>query len=45
MKDYANSMNEIQEIRRADRNEMLLRIDMKEYRKFTGKLSWLTMGT
>ena len=42
MKDYVNSMNEIQKIRRADRNEKLSKIKMKEYRMFARKLSWLT---
>ena len=45
MKDYANSLKEILEIRKADRNERLTKLEMKEYRKFTGKLSRLTQGT
>ena len=34
MKEYAQSLNEIKEIRRADRNKKLLRIELMEYRKF-----------
>ena len=45
MKDYAESITEIKEIRKADRNERLAKLEMKEYRKFTGKLSWLASGT
>ena len=39
MKDYTNSMEEVKDIRRADRNEALTRLEMKYYRNFTGKLS------
>ena len=45
MKDYANSFMAISDIRKADRNERLTKLEMKEYRKFTGKLSWLAAGT
>ena len=45
MKDYANSLEEISEIRKANRHDRLTKLVMKEYRKFNGKLSWLTQGT
>ena len=44
IKDYAQSLERIREIRRAHRNRALTRMEMIEYRKFTGKLSWLTTG-
>ena len=45
MEDYANSVEEIKEIRKADRAEKLTRTELKEYRKYTGKISWLSQGT
>ena len=45
MEDYADSINEIKEIRKASRNEKLTKAELKEYRKYTGKLSWLAQGT
>ena len=45
MKDYADSVEEIKEIRKADRNERLTTAELKEYRKYTGKISWLSQGT
>ena len=44
MEDYANSVEEIKEIRKADRDEKLTRAELKEYRKYTGKISWLSQG-
>merc|ERR1712239_15353 len=41
MEDYANLVEEIKEIRKADRAEKLTRAELKEYRKYTGKISWL----
>merc|ERR1711881_837522 len=43
--DYADSINEIKEIRKASRTEKLTKAELKEYRKYTGKLSWLAQGT
>merc|ERR1711873_146245 len=43
--DYANSVEEIKEIRKADRAEKLTRVELKEYRKYTGKILWLSQGT
>ena len=45
MEDYANSVEEIKEIRKADRAEKLTKTELKEYRKYTGKISWLSQGT
>merc|ERR1712243_485888 len=45
MEDYANLVEEIKEIRKADRDEKLTRAELKEYRKYTGKISWLSQGT
>merc|ERR1712002_554362 len=44
MEDYANSVEEIKEIRKANRDEKLTRAELKEYRKYTGKISWLSQG-
>merc|ERR1712082_419625 len=45
MEYYADSIKEINEIRKADRNEKLTMAELKEYRKYTGKISWLSQGT
>ena len=45
MEDYAESIQEITEIRKANRNEKLTKPELKEYRKYTGKISWLAQGT
>merc|ERR1712177_169944 len=45
MENYADSVEEIKEIRKADRNERLTTAELKEYRKYTGKISWLSQGT
>merc|ERR1712115_289252 len=45
MEDYANSITEIQDIRKANGTEPLTKAELKEYRKYTGKLSWLAQGT
>ena len=45
MEDYADSIEEIKEIRKADRKEKLTKAELKEYRKYTGKISWLSQGT
>ena len=41
MKDYIDSLEEVKEIRKAERDEELTRDELKVYRKMTGKLSWL----
>merc|ERR1712163_38431 len=45
MEDYAESIQEVTEIRKANRNEKLTKPELKEYRKYTGKISWLAQGT
>ena len=45
MKDYAESLEDIGEIRMADRDEPLTKLEMKEYRKMTGKIAWLANNT
>merc|ERR1712002_697760 len=45
MEDYADSITEIDEIRKADGKEELTKPELKEYRKYTGKISWLAQGT
>ena len=45
MEDYASSVELIEEIRKADRKEKLTKLELKEYRKYIGKISWLAQGT
>ena len=45
MKDYAQNLYKIVEIRKASRHERLSRFELNEYRQFIGKLSWLAIGT
>ena len=46
MKDYADSLEDIREIRNVhDRKEPLTKLEMKEYRKMTGKIAWLANNT
>ena len=45
MKDYAESLEDIGEIRMADRDELLTKLEMKEYQKMTGKIAWLANNT
>ena len=46
MEDYTNSLEDIKEIRKVeDRNEPLTKLEMKEYRKMTGKIAWLANST
>ena len=39
MQDYVDSLDEIQEIRKADRDDDLTKMEVKEYGEMTGKLS------
>ena len=41
MEDYASSINEIEDIRKGNKTEPLTMMEMKLYRKMTGKISWL----
>ena len=46
MEDYSNSLKDIIEIRKTDdRTEPLTKVEMKLYRKMTGKLAWLANST
>ena len=43
MEDYSQSFKDIIDIRKVDyRNEELSKLEMKMYRKMTGKIAWLT---
>ena len=41
MADYVDSLRDIKEIRKAKEDDDLTKQEIKEYRKVTGKLSWL----
>ena len=41
MEDYISSIEDINEIRKAEREEPLTRSQMKEYRKIASKIAWL----
>ena len=46
MEDYSKSLKKITEIRKTDdRTELLIKLEMKLYRKMTGKIAWLTNST
>ena len=46
MEDYTNSLEDIRDIRQVeDRNELLTKLKMKEYRKITGQIAWLANST
>ena len=46
MEDYAESLDDIKEIRKVeDRNEPLTKLEMNEYRKMIGKIAWLANNT
>ena len=45
MEDYVNSIEDVVNVRNADRDEELTGLEMKEYRKVTGKVSWLANST
>ena len=45
MADYVDSLQDIKEIREADKDDDLTKHEIKEYRKVTGKLSWLANST
>merc|ERR1711873_201281 len=44
-KNNADSVEEIKKIRKADRAEKLTKTELKEYRKYIGKILWLSQGT
>ena len=39
------SLEDIAAIRKADHEEELMKLEIKEYRKLTGKLNWLANST
>ena len=39
MNDYMQSLKDIKEIQKADRDEELSKLEMKEYRKMIGKIA------
>ena len=43
--DYVDSLEDIKMIRKTDKDEDLTKQEIKEYRKVTEKLSWLTNST
>ena len=45
MEDYVESLEDIKEIWKANREEDLTKLELKEYRKMTGKLAWLANST
>ena len=45
MQDYVNSLDEVREIGKADKEDPLTKAELKVYRKMTGKLSWLANST
>ena len=45
MADYVASLKDVIQIWKADKNEDLTKQEIKEYRKVTGKLSWLSNST
>ena len=45
MEDYIQSLEDVYDIRKANREEELTRLELKEYWKMTGKLSWLANST
>ena len=46
MEDYSKGLKEITDIRKTDdRNEPLTKLEMKLYRKMTGKIAWFANST
>ena len=45
MKDYADSIEEIKEIRKVKKSEPLSKVEMTFFRKYVGKLNWLAENT
>ena len=43
--DYMDSLKKIKEIQKADRDDDLTKAEITEYKKMTGKLSWLANST
>jgi hypothetical protein len=45
MEEYAKSLEDIENIREAPNEELLTKLELKIYRKMTGKISWLAQNT
>ena len=45
MKEYADSIEDLEDIRNAPNEDKLTNQELKVYRKYTGKLSWLAANT
>ena len=45
LEDYVDSLEEVQDIQKADKDEDLTKVELKGYQKMTGKLSWLANST
>ena len=45
MKDYVESLQDVKEIRKADKEKDLTKPQIRDFRKITGKLSWLANST
>ena len=45
MDNYMNSLKDVKDIRKAKIDEELTKLEMKEYRKITGKILWLANNT
>jgi hypothetical protein len=45
MEEYAKSLEDIENIREAPNDELLTKLELKVYRKMTGKISWLAQNT
>ena len=46
MEDYTNCLQDFKKIRKVgDHDEPLTKLEMKEYRKMTGKIAWLANST
>ena len=45
MEEYAKSIEEIQDIRKAKADDLLTKQELKVYRKYAGKIAWLAANT
>ena len=41
MEDYASNIEEITDVRKGHKSDPLTKLELKLYRKMTGKISWL----
>ena len=45
IEDYVRSLEDIKNIRKLDKDDSLTKLELKEYRKMTGKIAWLANST